>query len=1732
MANFLMSLRTAFPSLLGLVLLPSWVSFAASGIVDTKCGGIQIDQLGAEVQKQYVGEGISITPTATGARLRAVMQDLEGEATSEGLWLKSTADEDAGKANRFRVRAVEVGKKQSAVNGQRSTVLAESGTVRATKTSVAYVRPGLIEEYTVSTDGVRQDFVVLQRPAGQDGELNVILEVLGARAGIASYGVKLTVTATGRELAYSRLKVTDATGKELKASMQVDAIDRLRVEVEDAGAVYPVRIDPTFSDANWISISGLPGTNGLVRAIAVDGNGNLYMGGTFTIAGNVFANRIAKWNGSEWSPLLTGMNGTVMALAVMGDDLYAGGSFSTADGAPASRIAKWNGSAWSAVGSGWGANVTALAVIGSDLYAGGDNFTFGDVVMVGAVAKWDGSAWLPLGTGMDNPVSALAVSGSDLYAAGGFTMADGAPASRVAKWNGSTWSALGSGTDGWVRSLAASGSDLYAGGDFFTAGGNTANRIAKWDGNSWSALGSGINNTVKALAVSGSDLYAGGFFTNAGGVSASNIAKWNGSAWSALGEGRMHSVDALSVLGGDLYAGGAFTTSGAFIGNHIAKWNGSEWTALGAGTDSRVNAIAVSGSDLYVGGKFLCVGGVSAKYIAKWDGSAWSALGSGMNFWVNALAVSGGDLYAGGDFTTAGGTSANRIAKWDGSAWTALGQGIGGSVNALAVSGGNLYAGGGFITAGGTSANKIARWDGSVWSPLGSGLDDEVHALALIGSDLYAGGDFVTAGGASANRIAKWNGGAWSALGTGMDDTVYALAASGSNLYAGGDFNTAGGGAGNGIARWDGSEWSALGTGTGKVYALAVSGSDLYAAGGFVMWGDGLFSRIARWDGSEWSALVSGTNDDVITLAIDGSSLYAGGDFETVGGIVSPFLAKADLSAIFPLVALESVSDTTATSVTLHGSVNPNGLATTVVFEYGPTSGYGSSASVTLSPSDGESSQSVSVGLTGLAFGTVYHYRLAATSAAGTVYSSDATFVTVNPPGALAFGATAFTIEEDEGSITIPIIRTGGTGGAVTVNVTTTKGSATAPGDFTALSNEVVTIPHGVSSGSVDVTIVDSGTAENNETFAVTLSAPTGGASLGSPVSAPVTIIDLSADGVAPPAPTITVPAVNSSVGVPSLGSTEVKGAATDLKGVKRVLVSLDGVNFTDAVLTIPGAPKTGYVGSVSPVTGVNTVRVKTVDYGNNESPVVTRIFKVIRPLVVNVDANLGSVTTGFTPGPSFRESGRSYTIAATPKTAGIFMGWSFTGATLAQLGLSPSALQKQTLTFIFRENLVLTANFAPNPYGPAVIGTYNGLVRASPDEPARPVGNDGSVPGLGTEGYLTVTVLGTGAFSGRLTMDGFVLNVAGAFDGQGKARFGTARAETLTVPRAGKPSLVLKLDIGGPSGSAVPAGQIVGTVTALGFLKATPASVSDVTARRAHFTGLAGLVVPDEYLTVTGTAPSPAGRTDGVFTVALPSVPLASQPQRIDVLKDEDYPKGDGVGSIKMTKAGLVTLTATLADGTPITASSTLSQDLDVALFVQLYGVKGFLSAPVTFDHTQADSDLKKSTGGAVLWCRPFNSASHYYAYGWAETLELDLLGAKYVAVSGQGVFKAPDGADGGNAGDPLQSPDADGNVTLTFSEGQILETSLIKSANLNVTTDVAANVPDNDPTFTMKVNRTTGAITGIFDHTDDTKPAYNAVILQKGPNAGARGFFLTKQPTPIDYTGESGKVRVTGSP
>jgi trimeric autotransporter adhesin len=87
---------------------------------------------------------------------------------------------------------------------------------------------------------------------------------------------------------------------------------------------------------------GPPGVSNLVYAVAVNGQ-DVYVGGAFRIStGQIVVNHVAKWNGSSWSALGSGMNGGVDALAWDGGNLYVGGAFTEAGDKYSSYIAKWS----------------------------------------------------------------------------------------------------------------------------------------------------------------------------------------------------------------------------------------------------------------------------------------------------------------------------------------------------------------------------------------------------------------------------------------------------------------------------------------------------------------------------------------------------------------------------------------------------------------------------------------------------------------------------------------------------------------------------------------------------------------------------------------------------------------------------------------------------------------------------------------------------------------------------------------------------------------------------------------------------------------------------------------------------------------------------------------------------------------------------------------------------------------------------------------------------------------------------------------------------------------------------------------------------------------------------------------------------------------------------------------------------------------------------------------------
>ena len=164
----------------------------------------------------------------------------------------------------------------------------------------------------------------------------------------------------------------------------------------------------------WSALGdGLTGASyARVNALTVS-DGYLYAGGSFSSAGKIAANNLARWNltSKTWTPLGAGVLGQVNAIAVGPDgQIYVGGYFTRAGAVGAQYVARWNPSntAWSGLGSGvntvnasyYPTTVNAIAAHpNGDLFVGGSFNRAGGLVANG-LARWSNDAWSALGAGV------------------------------------------------------------------------------------------------------------------------------------------------------------------------------------------------------------------------------------------------------------------------------------------------------------------------------------------------------------------------------------------------------------------------------------------------------------------------------------------------------------------------------------------------------------------------------------------------------------------------------------------------------------------------------------------------------------------------------------------------------------------------------------------------------------------------------------------------------------------------------------------------------------------------------------------------------------------------------------------------------------------------------------------------------------------------------------------------------------------------------------------------------------------------------------------------------------------------------------------------------------------------------------------------------------------------------------------------------------------------------------
>ncbi len=110
-------------------------------------------------------------------------------------------------------------------------------------------------------------------------------------------------------------------------------------------------------------------------------------------------------------------------------------------------------------------------------------------------------------------------------------------------------------------------------------------------------------------------------------------------------------------------------------------------------------------------------------------------------------------------------------------------------------------------------------------------------------------------------------------------------------------------------------------------------------------------------------------------------------------------------------------------------------------------------------------------------------------------------------PGTIQFANNSYTVNENDGTVSVEIVRVGGSEGTVTVDYNTVDGSAIEPFDYTDTSG-FATFVDGQTSAYITIPIINDSAGEGNEAFSTSLDATGGGAALGFPRTRLITIVD------------------------------------------------------------------------------------------------------------------------------------------------------------------------------------------------------------------------------------------------------------------------------------------------------------------------------------------------------------------------------------------------------------------------------------------------------------------------------------------------------------------------------------------------------------------------------------------------------------------------------------------------
>lgn len=335
-----------------------------------------------------------------------------------------------------------------------------------------------------------------------------------------------------------------------------------------------------------------------------DSTGVYFLGGSPGEINGVISPGVIRWDGSqfhqvgcgfEWdciAPVIGGLGNPVRTMTRWDSELYAGGDFYMSNGVVLNYIARFNGTNWQSLGSGMDGPVHGLKAYEDGLYAAGW-FTHADTVPANGLARWDGTRWysvhdLPM---MQLPYDSLnfiydvAKYDGDIYVCGNFRSEPNTNRHCIAHFNGSEWVGIGNGFRGSltkVLHLDVHDSLLYISGAFADTGQygnalNPASGIVGWNGSNWVELGEGTDGAylpwVTWVTWHNDTLYACGDYDRIGGIPAGGLAKWDGTRWcSMLPAPPSYAINSMAFFQDTLFVGGSILTLGVDTLYNTGKW--------------------------------------------------------------------------------------------------------------------------------------------------------------------------------------------------------------------------------------------------------------------------------------------------------------------------------------------------------------------------------------------------------------------------------------------------------------------------------------------------------------------------------------------------------------------------------------------------------------------------------------------------------------------------------------------------------------------------------------------------------------------------------------------------------------------------------------------------------------------------------------------------------------------------------------------------------------------------------------------------------------------------------------------------------------------------------------------------------------------------------------------------------------------------------------------------------